>query len=312
MLHRKRVLAAKIEATPGTAESLTASEGAFNVQDAVIQPETEFIQRMGQSAFSPLPGSIGAESGVATFTIEACGSGNAETPKPAWATTFLPACGLVATDNAYAPVSEGPSAAGDVKTVTIGMYEDGLFKSIKGAMGSAVLTLIAGQLAKIEFTFRGLWVPPSDVALIAPTYPTVKPPRFVSASLLVGGAWSPRVQQLTFDLGNDVQMREDANTAEGYFTAMITDRLSVGSINPETVLVATYDVHNKWRSLTEQSLAWQLGAGSDGNTLAFSGTKAQFTSVQEGERNKIAIEDVGYQMNRVAAAGDDEYTLTFS
>ena len=51
LLRRKRVLAAAIEGTVGTAESLDAGDGAMNVYNAVIQPGITAIQREGQGGF---------------------------------------------------------------------------------------------------------------------------------------------------------------------------------------------------------------------------------------------------------------------
>ena len=48
LLTRRRVLAAKSEDDPGTAEALTAAEAAFNVFESIIQPQREFEERIGQ------------------------------------------------------------------------------------------------------------------------------------------------------------------------------------------------------------------------------------------------------------------------
>jgi len=321
MLTRKRVLAAKIEATPGTAEDLSASEAAFNVFDATIQPNIDFTERLGQSAFSPLPGALGARGGTCTFAIELHGSGTPNDTEgdeacPAWAETFLPACGFTRVDGAavYKPDSTGPSGGADssaVRTLTIGLYEDGVKKALKGCMGNAVFTFASGQIVRIEFTFQGLWTDPADVALLAPDYPAVTPLRFADANLTIG-SWAPKLAELTIDLGNDVQLREDANTTEGYSTAIITGRRITGSLNPEASLVAEEDVYGDWLSYAEQALAFTLGAGNDGNTVAFAAPKLQFTNVQEGDRNGIQIDEISFQLNRSADAGDDELTITFS
>lgn len=301
LLRRKRVLAVKAEAVAGTAEALAAADAAINAFNVEITPTAEFQEREGQSAFSPLPGIVGAESGTATFTTELEPASGAH---PFWALRLFPAVGLVATVDTYAPLTAGPGAS--VKTLTIGSYQDGVFKSIKGAMGTAVFRFVAGQKIEVDWTFTGIWVPPTDVAILAPTYPTLKPLRFVSSALAIG-AFSPKVQQVTIDLGNQVILREDSASASGYSTALITGRRITGTVNPESELIATKNFHAEWLAETEQALNIVLREGNIGFT--FNAPKMQFTGVQPGERNQMQIEELAFQCNRSAAAGDDELTV---
>jgi hypothetical protein len=305
LLRRRRVLAAKIEAVPGTAENLSGSDGLFNVFGTEVQANIEMIQREGQGVFSPLPGVLGARGGTATFSIHLIGGD----PLPAWATTFLPACGLVATGDVYAPVSAPPGTAAGVKTITIGSYQDGQFKRLRGCMGNAVFTFIAGQPVAVVFTFTGLWDTPSDVALIAPNYPSTLPPRFANAGLTIGGsAWSPKISQMTLDLGNAVILREDPSDITGYCSALITNRLVTGTIDPESSLVATSDVYGDWLDSTESPLS--LSFGDAGNRVSVDAPKWQIVNPQEGNRNDIQIDTIEFQLNRDADAGDDELEIT--
>lgn len=305
ILRRRRVLAAKIEATPGVAESLTGSDGVFNVFDSNVNPTIEMIQRDGQGVFSPLPGVLGARGGTASFSIHAIGGD----PLPAWATTFLPACGLVATSDVYAPVSAPPGTAAGVKTITIGSYQDGMFKRLRGCMGTALFTFIAGQPVAVAFTFTGLWDTPSDVALIAPNYPNILPPRFADAGLTIGGSlWSPKISQMTLDLGNTVILREDPSDITGYCTALITNRRINGTLDPESSLVATNDTYGDWLDSSESALS--LSFGEAGNRIAVAAPKWQIVNPQEGNRNDVQIDTIEYQLNRDADAGDDELEIT--
>lgn len=58
LLKRKRIVGIKVEATPGTAESLTASECTIPAYDAVAQPSIEIEAR-------PKNGSLSQQAGVA-------------------------------------------------------------------------------------------------------------------------------------------------------------------------------------------------------------------------------------------------------
>ena len=126
LLKRISTLAFKEEATPGTAESLTAAEGAFNAFEIDFQAEITVEERESQGSFNRLKGSPGARKATLSFKTDLGWDGAAH---PAWASVLLPACGVVATGDVYAPVSAPPGVDG-VKTVTIGFYLDGSFKKM--------------------------------------------------------------------------------------------------------------------------------------------------------------------------------------
>jgi len=307
-------MAAKIESTPGTAETLAAADGAFNVFDPDIQAQVEFVDRPGQGTLSPLAGRTGAEGGQVTFEVELHGSGSAGSPTPAWASTFLPACGFAESSGVFTRESLHPEASGaNTKTLTLGVYKDGLLKQIKGAQGTFEIVLRAGQPVRLRFTFTGVWTDPSDVALIAPDYPSVSPLRFVSSGLTIG-SWSPKVNEMSIDIGNNVVLREDSANASGYHTAAITEWLTQGSLDPEATLVADNDIFGQWlNNHSEQALSIALGGGSaNGNTVAIASSKFQWRNVQEGDRNGIAIDNPEFQLNRATDAGDDEISITFA
>lgn len=305
LLARKRVLAAKIETTVGTAISLSGSDAAFNVFNTQIQPNIEFETREGQGGFSHLPGVPGARGGKITFRHEIVGDGAGGVP--GWASTFLPACGWVNSTGTFSPKSEAPGS--NVKTLTMAVYENGLIKKLAGCMGTFKFIGDAGKIAALEFEFTGKWVAPADTSILTPTYPTIKPMRFANTALSIA-SYHPKISNLTIDCGNQVILREDAEDDTGYIAALITGRRVTGSLDPEANLVATQDPYGQWIARTEQALAVVLDDGVDKITLA--APKLQFTNLQEGARNDNQIDQIDFQCNRSAAAGDDEFTITFA
>lgn len=306
LVRRRRLVAAKVETTPGTAISLAAADAALNCYNPTIQPDIPFEEREGQGSFSPRTGALGARSGTLEFETDMWGQ--ASTP-PGWATILLPAVGMYTTALVYALTSKPPGAsAGGGKTLTMGLYEDGVFKTIRGAVGNAVLTFVSGRPVRIKWTFKGIWDAPTDVALLAPTYPTVAPLRFASSGLAIG-SWTPQVQEMTLDLGNIITLREDSADVSGYHSAVLGGRRITGHINPEAGLVATKDVYGILLARTESSVAITLGTA--GNQVAFAAPKMQFTSIKEADRNGVQVDDIQYQLNR-SAADDDELTITFA
>jgi len=320
MIKRKRVLAAKLESVVGTAEELTAADAAMNIYDAMIQPDIEFEERPGQGTLSPEPGVPGPRGGTATFSVEWHGSGTAEDTGgesvPAWASVFLPCCGLVSTSgakNVFTPITGVPAAAAyGQRTCTIATYVDGTKRMLAGCMGDAVFRFVAGKVVKVDFTFTGVWQAPTTTAILEPTYPTVLPLRMASAGLAITEDSACKISEFTVSLNNNVVLREDVNGASGFISAMITERLIRGEFDPEAVAASNTSTHANWLTSTEQQVDWSLGAGSDGNTVAFDIPKAQFRNLQEGDRNGRVTNQIEFQANRDADTGDDEFQITFT
>jgi hypothetical protein len=304
LLARKRVLACKTETTVGTAISLAGSDAVFNVFDATIQPTIEFVSRMGQAAFGSITGSVGQASGTLTFRTELFGDGAAGVPS--WASTLLPACGFVNSAGTFSPKSEAPGS--NVKTLTMGLYEDGIFKSIRGAVGNCVVTIVPGKPVDLNWTFTGAWVTPTDVAILAPTYPTLLPMRATGASVTLG-AFAPCFSSMTIDFGNVITPRTCVVSANGIHSYIITNRMPVGTIDPESKLVASYPAYGEWITPVERVLSAVLLDSTD--EITFTGSKFQLTNVQEAEREGLQTDTLTYQLNR-GNSGNDELTIAFS
>ena len=313
MLERKSTLAAKIEATPGTAEALSAADvPACDIFEASEQAEIENEPREaigggGSSASAP-----GARGATCTFKCEMAGSGSGGSPVPDWAEIFLPACAFVnSTGDVYSPELRAPDdAAGSTKTLTIGFYQDGVYKQMHGAMGTFIITGESGKRVMVEFTFTGLWDEPTDVAQLTPGVQAARAVRLASATMTIA-SWTPRVANLSIDAGNEVVLRESQATDEGYYLATVADRAIAGSMDPESVLVATNDSWQQWLNQTEQAFSLALGADA-GNTITIAAPKLQFRNLQHGARNKIATTDTEFQCNKDSAGGDDDLTIEFS
>jgi hypothetical protein len=309
---RRRVLAAKIETTCGTAVSLSATDAALNVFDLKMDPDIEVTERPGQGSFAHLPVAFGAYKAKCTFRVDLTGGATI----PAWAALLLPACGFVDTADTFSPVSRPPGTAAGVKTLTMAAYIDGTKKLMRGCAGNAKFEFESGKIVAVNFEFAGIWgdasaVALSDVTILAPDYPRDEVPlRFASSGLSIGGSYTPRVGKMTLDLGGDVQFLEDSTDISGLRHAYVAGRRVNGSFDPEMELVATKDWYGIWLARTEASLAWSLGGA--GNGVAFSVPKMQFRNVQEGDRNKIETANIEWQANRSADAGDDELTITIT
>lgn len=302
LLSRMRVLAAKIEATPGVAESLTAAEGAMCVYRPEIRQDAEVVQRDSQGGFNQYAANVSARLGTVTFQTEMI----APSVAPLWALTLLRGCGFKATGSGTTtagageiaeqyvldPVPPGGAGSGQ-KTLTVGVFQNGRYKYIYGAMGNVRFLFDAARRAMMEFTFRGIWGGVTDAAIIAPTYPTAPPLRFVASSLLIG-AWSPKVKNLVLDCGNEVYVREDSSQLSGYHHAVISNRRVNGHIDPEAQKVATKDVYGEWLLGTLANLSFKLGSGDD--VVYVSASNLQWMSPNDGDRSNVHTDEIDFQL----------------
>jgi hypothetical protein len=305
LLKRKRVLAAKAEAASGTIEALTGAEAAFNAYDVVFQQGISLEEREGQGGFGYLSSVVGAYTGTASFKVDLSWDG---ATIPSWASVFLPACGLVLDTEVFEPVTSPPGVGG-VTTVTIACFMDGVRKAIRGAAGNVVFTFPTGRMATAEFTFTGIWVAPTDVAILAPTYPTARPMRAASLTTVYDSITLCN-ESMSVDLGNEVVLRECATDASGFHAAIITNRNPKITCNPESKLVATRNTYGDFLGMDEAQFTATLAIGG-GDSFIISAPKAQVINVQEADRNRLVVDDIELQCNKNASAVDEEITFTF-
>lgn len=305
LLRRKAVFAAKVETTPGTAESLTAAEGVFNARDFIIQPSIAMTRREGQGGFNYLPSIPEGMMGTCTIVHDLTYNG---TDIPTWASVLLPACGWVDSAGTFSPKTEAPGS--NVKTLTIGHYKDGKRAMLSGAMGTFTITCQTGKVAYITFTFTGKYSSnETDTALIAPTYPTATPLRF-AAGALTWNSVALCTSNVTVDAGNSVIMRECVNASDrsGYVAAIVTNRAPVITADPESVLVATQDRDAKWLTWAPEAFSMQIGTA--GASITVAAPEAQLENKQQGNRSDILTDDLTW----LATAGssvDSELTIAF-
>jgi hypothetical protein len=312
LLKRLSTMAAKVETTIGTAETLTASEGAFNAYDISIQANIDSEEREAQGSFDMLSQVVGARGGTMTFKTDIAvesGAGN-----PGWS-ELLKGCGYSESSQVWTPKSEALGSVGAViKSMTIGVFINGLYKVLAGAVGTFKIVCPSGKMVTIEWEFRGVWQAVTDSALIAPTYPTGPPSRFGSAVITYGGV-AQCVENVTFDAGNEIILRECPDTAAGFVSGLIVSRKPMITLNPEMQLVATEDKYGSWLAGTESAFSCTIdgttGLVTNSNVI-ISAPKAQIINIQESDRNRMMVDEVTLSCNKNAAAKDQDVTITFT
>jgi hypothetical protein len=304
LLTKRRILAAAIESTPGTAVSLTSSNVIINALDASIDANIPYNERTSQGAFGRLASNVGAYSGGIKFRVEASGGGTAGTA-PAYASVLFPACGMTASSGTFTPISAFASQS----TVTIAIFEDGIQKTLKGAMGTWTYEVDDGKISYWNFDFKGVWTPVLTEALLTPEFLTaVIPPRAANMTLTVG-SYVPTCSKLSINYGAQVEMRQDVTQPSGYISAVITDRKVTGSLDPETTTVANYDQFGAWLGGTAGALTATIGASGTGFTI--SAPVTQYVDIKEGNRSGITTSTLDFIACQSGSTPDSEISIAF-
>lgn len=308
LVKRRSVFGIKQEATPGTAETLTVTEAAYNVYDFEIVPDIDFDERDALGGFGTQRSTPGGRKGKATFKCDVAFDGAAV---PTWANIILPACGLIKTGNVFTPKTQTPDTSGAaVKTATIGKWMNGKFSSIYGAMGTFKLVMPTGKIAYFEFEFEGLYGGESDVAVPTPTYPVAQKLRAAGGPMTFN-AVAMCVESATFDVGNKLYLKQCSNTEQGYEFAIITNRTPKLTANPESKLVAQQDRMGIYLAGTEAIYSNTIPGPGDSEIVLLA-SQAQIMENKEGNRNDVAIDDMTLQFNSLLSTIDSDFSLTFT
>lgn len=305
MLTRRRVMIIAEEVTPGTAVALGAS--ALPVHGLQKTPQTPYIGREPTNGGGRVAGISGARSCQVSFGLHL--TTKADASLPAW-TGLLPACGMKVASEDWSPTSVPPGGgAGAAKTLTVGVYQDGLLRTIAGAMGNMQISGSSGGLLEARFTLTGKDLDEANQALPAPTYPSAETVvRCAPATLVIGGN-AMTLAEFSLDLGNSVQLREGMSDATGYIAAQVVDRSITGSFSIEAKTIGgTYTPHSQYFANTVQAATLTIGTGSA--AIVFSLPQLQLTSVPPADRNGTVHDTWNFQACRTQGA-DDELVIAF-
>jgi len=220
------------------------------------------------------------------------------------------------TSTATAVTSSVPTTVGNefklvsdsIPCLTQGNYEDGTRKLIKGSRGKVKIGFKSGEPVMLDLDFQGVEAGVTDTAFLANvTYETTKPPVFLNALFSVD-AYSAKIGEMDIDIGNVLAVRDDVNDVRGVLSFVITGRNVTGSFNPEMVTVAAYDFHTKWFSGAEMVVDCIIGSVA-GNKFRIYIPKAQYTKVDDEDRDGLQLAKSAFCLNGSVTPGDDEITI---
>jgi len=307
LFHQRTQIAAKIEGSEGSAETLAAADAFLAFPSGEPDPKIDMYERNPfRATLSPLQSVPGKRSGKLPFQIELAGSGTAGTAPP-WG-KLMKGCAFGETIVGGTSVAYAPASAA-IPSLTLAAYMDGTIHKIWGARGTLKLALEVGKPGLLNFDFQGADFSHLDGALLTGvTYTTVVGPAFLGATFTIDGLafW---VEKVEFDIANVLALRPDPNSVSGYKSVLITGRKGKITLDPELILASSKDIWTMWKNGSVVALNAVLGA-TPGNIITIGAPKFQIQDAKFGERsgNRTVPLTALMAMN----AGDDEFTITLT
>jgi hypothetical protein len=308
LLWKRQNIGVKTESVEGTAIAMTATDFLL-AEDLQFKPDIEMVERnFRRPTLDTLSALAGKRKGEVTFRTPVKGSGSAGTPDVPRGAIYL-ASGFSETSSTYAPISAKPTGfSSPAKTCTVCFQLDGFQARLSGCIGNVKWVLKAGQIPMMEVTLKGVYEVPTDVALTAATPSTIAD-LIVQSSSFTYDSVAMVIDTLEIDCGNEIVERPSTISTGGLAGFLLTGRKPVGTIDPELLLVASYNFLAKQVTGTPASLSIVCGSAA-GNIATFTLAKTQITGVDFGERNGVAVANCKLSFNQ--NTGDDWLSLVFT
>lgn len=193
------------------------------------------------------------------------------------------------------------------ESVTLVMHKDGVKHLMTGSFGTFELDAKAGDFATVKWTFTGRYHQPTDEPNPMPVFERTLPSQVELARLRMANFYAI-VDKFHFMQGNDIQIRPDVSSSDGYIGTRIVARKPEGGIDPEADLVANNDFWGQMASA--QRMPFQMRVGHvAGNTIWIIAPNTQYSGMTYTDRNGIMAYDAGMRFAR--SNGNDEIGFYF-
>ena len=188
------------------------------------------------------------------------------------------------------------------KTATVYFYADGLQWTFTGAVGTATLELTTGGMGFITFEMRAQFasktvtaVPAGATAVIRPT-----PPRFVAGRSQFNRQVA-RLKTLTINVGVNVVLPDNPESAEGYDAAVPIERDVAGSLDPYMETTNSVGLFTNFRQGTAMPLMAIIGSTA-GNRFVAIVPNAKAIGMDPGARDGLGQHGINFQADGADSA----------
>lgn len=318
----KQESAADTYTAPAASDAFLAQDIEYSILEGEAFQRSEL--RGNFNKMDPVPGPAGAQI---TFTVLLRGAGSVNLASglaPEYGEA-LKGCGFreviesgvsaqyqttTECDGAYSE-SAGAGIWNPGPSYTVEFLEDGLRRALKGGWGNVTFQCEAGRPVQAQFTFQGAYMDIVDKALVADSeldFQETTPPTFLSAGVTIpvsGTTMTPVFETLTYDLGNEVNLRKNANDAAGIVGAKVSDRRPVGSIDPEEVLPGTSDIWGAWRIAEAASISTGIIGSVSGNRIRIQAPRCVYRAIAPADRNNVRTLGLDFDVTSAPDDGDN-------
>ncbi|ODC03235.1 hypothetical protein BFW38_06450 [Terasakiispira papahanaumokuakeensis] len=195
------------------------------------------------------------------------------------------------------------------RTATVHAHLDGQRRIATRTCGTWSFEWTAGEYCTVQFSLKGIYESPANVAIPSAEFDDIEPPIGESAGLVMADypAEIGTIEKLSFDLAADVQAVPDINSPNGRKTYRIADRKPTGSIDPETVTLDAFNPFALWEGGEKAAISATLG-----NEMGFqTSLLINYAKVTEISDNSRAGSDVYGLSFEATGSKDDEFYLIF-
>ncbi len=310
-LTRRKVVQIGIENIKGTI--VTPNLHVFAYDPVIQASDTNQTRQPSGAALGNFPAVQGEQVGTATLRTEfrsALAGDNTRDIDPGLS-ALLQACGYTLSPSANDQFNL-QSNVSLMKTITVGMWEDGMYKRLHGCMGNLRITGEFGKPLMAEVDLSGVWTNQPDAVLPTASVNTRMPYRLRGVDFtLAGGVYTPRISTFTIDLGNTVTMVEDISKAQGVSHYVITGRDPVITMDALAEARSNYDVFALWLAETEAAMSMKFMDNVGIRGITIYAPKMQHRAPQEGDRDGKLTHEITAQLNvSDHDTGNDELSLT--
>jgi len=304
-LNMKRAILAKIETVYGTDPVPTGAANAIECYDPSITP-MELVKAERSPVrpfFGPAATIPGGTPVKIEFSVDLAGGGAAGTVAPYG--MLLRACGMSETVSAGVDVTYAPISAA-FESCTLYVNQDGVLHKALGCRGNVQLEFAHGAIPKAKFSFTGVYVAPSDVALPTLTMTAWQKPLVmnkVNTTPVTFHGISPTLTKLSLDMGNAIGWKDYVNAAE---EVRLTDRKVAGALTLEAGTIAVKDWFGIAKAGTTGALSVTHGTAA-GNKVKIDAAVVQPLDPKPEDADGVLA--YGMSLLYLPAAGNDEFTL---
>lgn len=239
---RNTVVYAGVEAVSGTPETLTDTDAVLiNEGTTFVANPEEVVNPALVASLDRAPSDVVTALATVTIPTALKGSGAAGTA-PGGLGTLFRGCRFAESIVASTSVTYTPTSGAE-ETLTLEVFEDGIKWISAGCVGTFSIDCVVKEFFIGNFTFTGIFISKSDVAVPAATFDATTAVAWRNGVATADGS-TVVLENFSIDPGNTIANFSDPNTVSGHANSTVSERDIRGSMTIQETLLATRDFFN--------------------------------------------------------------------